>query len=199
MQPAGDQALLEMRAEIFRLVRLCAPGLANLGAITFHGQAANETQRRQWRDSVLVPVLAPAARSAWWAGKKGFREMCAADEELDARLSGPLAKTSRAAGRLVASTIDAPAGEQGLGKFLAAIAQGASPGHMAILFAARAATFHFPQDIVLAGLVFAEMRTAPVEQLWIVIRGLPGHSPRLRVLHLPRRLKIYAWPGDTRD
>ena len=59
MKPAGDQTLLEMRAEIFRLVRLCAPNLANLGVITFDGQAENENQRRQWRDAVFVPVLIP--------------------------------------------------------------------------------------------------------------------------------------------
>ena len=52
MKPAGDQALLEMRAEIFRLVRLCAPDLVTLGSITFDGQAASERQRRQWRDVI---------------------------------------------------------------------------------------------------------------------------------------------------
>ncbi|MEI8293179.1 MAG: hypothetical protein WCG66_04205 [bacterium] len=183
MQPAGDQALLEMRAEIFRLARLCAPGLANLGTITFQGLASNETQRRQWRDSVFVPVLAPAARAAWWAGKKGFREMCAADADLDSRLAGPLAKTSRAAGRLIATSLNAPAGEQGLDRFLTAVLQGDSPGHMAIFFAVRASIFHFPQDVVLAGLAFAEMRTARVEELWGVVEDcletLPASEPSI--------------------
>jgi hypothetical protein len=169
MKPAGDQALLEMRAEIFRLVRLCAPDLATLRSITFDGQAASERQRRQWRDAVFVPVLVPAVGAAWLAGKQGFREMAAADASLDAKLAGPIAKSSRAAGRLIAASMHAPAGEQGLEKFLRAIDRGESPGHMTAVFAARASIFHFPKDIILAGLVFAEMRTARVEELWSVI------------------------------
>ena len=169
MKPAGNQALLEMRAEIFRLVRLCAPDLATLGSITFDGDASNEHKRRQWRDAVFVPVLVPALEAAWSAGKQGFREMAAADTSLDAKLAGPLAKTSRAAGRMIAASMHAPAGEQGLEKFLRAIDRGESPGHMAAVFAARASIFHFPKDIILAGLVFAEMRTAHVEELWSVI------------------------------
>ena len=95
--------------------------------------------------------------------------MAAADAALDAKLAGPIAKSSRAAGRLIAASMHAPAGEQGLEKFLRAIDRGESPGHMATVFASRASIFHFPKDIILAGLVFAEMRTARVEELWPLI------------------------------
>lgn len=169
MKPADDQAILEMRAEIFRLVRLCAPDLATLGVITFEGQAENSRQRRHWRDAIFLPVLVPAVGAAWTAAKQGFREMAAADADLDTRLAGPLAKGSRAAGRLIASSLQAPAGEHGLEKFLHAILSRTSPGHMATVFAARASVFHFPKDIVLAGLVFAEMRTARVDELWSIV------------------------------
>jgi hypothetical protein len=169
MKPASDQALLEMRAEIFRLVRLCAPDLATVGRITFDGEAADERQRRHWRDAVFIPVLVPAVGAVWSAAKQGFREMAAADAALDSKLAGPLAKNSRDAGRLIAASMHAPAGEQGLEKFLRAIGKGESPGHLAVVFAARASIFHFPKDIILAGLVFAEMRTARVEELWSVI------------------------------
>jgi hypothetical protein len=183
MKPAGDQALLEMRAEIFRLVRLCAPDLATLGVITFDGEAENEYQRRQWRDAVFVPVLFHAVGAAWLAGKQGFREMAAADAALDAKLAGPIAKNSRAAGRLIAASMHAPAGEQGLEKFLRAIGRGESPGHMAAVFAARASIFHFPKDIILAGLVFAEMRTARVEKVWSLIddclEAIPACEPSI--------------------
>jgi hypothetical protein len=177
MKPAGDQTLLEMRAEIFRLVRLCAPDLATLGTITFDGDAENEQQRRQWRDSVFVPVLVPAMAGAWLAGKQGYREMVAADAALDAKLAGPLAKKSRAAGRLIAASMHAPTGEHGLEKFLRAITCGDSPGHMATVFAARASIFHFPKDIVAAGLVFSEMRTARVDELWRVIEDCLSSIP----------------------
>jgi hypothetical protein len=169
MQPAGDKALLEMRAEIFRLVRLCAPNLASLGTITFEGEASNERQRRHWVESVFVPVLAPAIQTAWWAGKSGFREMAAADAAIDTKLVGPLAKTSRAAGRQIAACLHAPIGEVGLERFLSAILRGETPGHMATVFAARASVFHFPRDVMLAGLAFTEMRTARVGDLWTII------------------------------
>ena len=169
MKPVNDQALLEMRAEIFRLVRLCAPNLANLGAITFAGMPSDDRQRLHWRDTIFAPVLAPAVRSAWAAGTQGFREMCAADATLDAKLAGPLSKTSRATGRLIAASLHAPAGEHGLEKFLAAVSRGESPGHMAVVFAARAAVFHFTKDVVIAGLVFAELRNARIDELWRLI------------------------------
>jgi hypothetical protein len=70
---------------------------------------------------------------------------------------------------MIAASMHAPAGEQGLEKFLRAIDRGESPGHMTAVFAARASIFHFPKDIILAGLVFAEMRTARVEELWSLI------------------------------
>lgn len=183
MKPADDQAILEMRAEIFRLVRLCAPDLATLGVITFDGQAENERQRKQWRDSIFLPVLVPAVGAAWAAAKQGFREMAAADAALDAKLAGPLAKSSRAAGRLIAASLHAPAGEQGFDKFLRAVDSGGSPGHMATVFSARASIFHFPKDIILAGLVFAEMRTARVENLWGLIDdcldSIPASEPSI--------------------
>lgn len=183
MKPAGDQTLLEMRAEIFRLVRLCAPDLATLGSLTYEGDAENESQRRQWRDSVFVPVLVPAVGAAWLGAKQGYREMAAADAALDAKLAGPLAKRSRAAGKLIAASMHAPAGEQGLEKFLRAITRGESPGHMAVVFAARASIFHFPKDIVSAGLAFAEMRSTRVDQLWKVIEdclsAIPAGEPSI--------------------
>lgn len=183
MKSADDQAILDMRAEIFRLVRLCAPDLASLGVITFEGQAENKSQRRQWRDAVFLPVLVPAVGEAWAAAKRGFREMAAADAALNAKLAGPLARNSRAAGRLIAASLHAPAGEHGLDKFLRAIGSGGSPGNMATVFAARASIFHFPKDIILAGLVFAEMRSAGVENLWGVIDdcldSIPAGEPSI--------------------
>lgn len=169
MKPSGDQSILEMRAEIFRLARLCAPDLAALGNITFDGNPHNDRERRQWRDAVFLPVLVPAADAAWLAAKQGCREMLAADAALDAKLAGPLAKRSRAAGRLAASSLHAPTGELGLAKFLAAINDGSSPGHFTTVFAARASIFHFPKHIVLPALVFIEMRAARLEALWDII------------------------------
>ena len=54
---------------------------------------------------------------------------------------------------------------------------------MAAVFAARASIFHFPKDIILAGLVFAEMRTARVEKLWSLIddclEAIPACEPSI--------------------
>jgi hypothetical protein len=48
---------------------------------------------------------------------------------------------------------------------------------MATVFTARASIFHFPKDIVTAGLVFAEMRTARVDELWRVIEDCLSSIP----------------------
>jgi len=169
MKPDGDPALLETRAEIFRLARICAPSLDQLGKLTFQGNPSNTAIRRVWRDTVLVPVLAPALESAWLAGKAGFRELLAADAALEARLATSMTPGSRAAGRQMAAAFHAPAGETGLLKFREAILRGETPGHMAILFAGRAAVFHFPRPLVLPALVFAEMREVRVAELWTLI------------------------------
>lgn len=164
MNSAGESSDFATRAEIFRIARFCAPPWDTLGQVTFTGNPAIREQLHQWRDAILVPHIAPAMRSAYWAAKRGFRELSAADEKLD--LVGPLAKNSRAAGRLIARSTRAPAGETTLERYLCAVDREECPGHMAIVFAARAAVFHLPEPLVLAAMVFIELRSSMIDDLW---------------------------------
>jgi hypothetical protein len=167
MNTAGESSDFATRAEIFRIARFCAPPLDTLGQVTFTGDPAIAKHLLQWRDAILVPHIAPAARSAYRAAKHGFRELSAADKKLD--LAGPLAKNSRAAGRLIARSSRAPVGETALERYLAAVDREECPGHMTIVFAARAAVFHLPEPLVLAAIVFVELRSSTIPDLWTCV------------------------------
>jgi|APGre2960657404_1045060.scaffolds.fasta_scaffold08641_2 hypothetical protein len=167
MNTAGESSDFATRAEIFRIARFCAPPLDTLGQVTFTGDPAIAKHLLQWRDAILVPHIAPAARSAYRAAKHGFRELSAADKKLD--LAGPLAKNSRAAGRLIARSSRAPVGETALERYLAAVDREECPGHMTVVFAARAAVFHLPEPLVLAAIVFVELRSSTIPDLWTCV------------------------------
>jgi len=152
-----------------------------LGQVTFTGDSSIVDDLLQWRDAILVPHIAPAARSAYGAAKRGFRELTIVDKNLD--LAGPLAKNSRAAGRLIARSTRAPVGETALERYLAAVDREECPGHMAVVFAARAAVFHLPKPLVLAAIVFVELRSSPIGDLWPCvekcIQAIPPSEPGL--------------------
>ena len=162
-------SVLESRAEIFRIAKLCAPCLDSVGLLTFHGNPVSETERQSWRDSVWIPRLSPAMETAHAACKLGSREIIQIDRQLDLDLSGPLAKTHRIAGRQLATQFTAPASEPALLKYLEAVKNGNSPGHFAVVFATRASVFHIPLPMARAALVFLEMRAAPIDSLWAII------------------------------
>jgi hypothetical protein len=68
-------------------------------------------------------------------------------------------------------------------KYLEAVKREESPGHFAVVFAARASVFHIPLPITRAALVFLEMRAAPIDSLWTIIENcLAGekHAASLR-------------------
>ena len=184
MKSAGEMSPTEMRAEIFRVARLCAPCLDSMGPATFHGNPAAASELTNWRDSVWTPYLSPAVETALAVGKIGCRELIEVDQKLDLQLAGPLAKSSRTAGRQLATRFSAPANEPALLKFLAAVASGSSPGHLAVVFAARAAVFHIPLPTTRAALLFLEMRAAPIDSLWPILEAcLTGAKPATTSLH----------------
>ena len=169
MNPADNFSEHETRAEIFRIARLCAPAFDSLGRITFEGDPSSELHRHRWRDAVFLPCLVPAVRASYLAGSRGYRELVAVDQNLDARLTGPLAKNSRATGRQIALSAKAPVGETALERYLPAVERGESPGHMAVVFTARAAAFHQPLPLVVAAIVFLEFRASSIGDLWPAI------------------------------
>ncbi len=169
----------EMRAEVFRAARLCAPGMAHLGPVTFQEDASNPLAMIRWRESVFQAALAPVASRALEAARLGVRELVDIDRSCERLFPAPLREASRRAGCRLASARSAPMGETTLARFLEKIAAGDCPGHLAVVFAARAAVFHFPVPVVLAGLVFVEMRGLRLDRLWTVIEeAVPSRTRR---------------------
>lgn len=156
-----------IRAEIFRAARLCAPCMDRLGTLTFTGSPLNETARALWCDSVLIKHLAPSISAAHLATtSRGFRELIDVDTKLDTSLSGPTARRSQAAGRMVATDFRPPACERALARYCASLESRESSGHLTTILSARAAVFHIPPHMALSALVFLEMRAAPVKEFW---------------------------------
>lgn len=169
MKKAEADIHLETRAEILRVARRCAPCLEMLGPLTFLGDPASEAQRRNWIDSVWLPLLSVSLGNAQALCRRGQSTLTAIDKDLDRHLAGPLAKSSRAAGLLLASSIKAPAGETGFSQYLQSVICGESPGHFAVVFGARAGLFHVPPHLARAAMLFLEMRAASIQDLWPAI------------------------------
>lgn len=174
-EPANNA--MQMRSEILRAARLCAPNLESLGELTFAGDGSDPAQRLNWASSVLQPILVPAAVEAWQFGRTGFRELLAADQSLSGKLAGPLARNSRTAGTKIALAAQAPAGETALARYMQALSRGESPGHFAVVFSARAGVFHIPKNVMLASLVFMELRKLPAPELWDAIDECAAFFP----------------------
>lgn len=184
MASPESQPLCQTRSEIVRAAKLCAPGIDSLGTLTFDGDPENAAAVARWRDAVFLPLLSPALHDATLASRLGFRELLSVDAALDTRIAGPLAKTSRSSGRLIAAALKAPNSESILKKFLAAVSEGKTPGHIAVVFAARASVFHFPARIVAGALVLLEMRSAPADAAWAAVEAcLESLPPAESSLH----------------
>ena len=182
LDPSNDHPI---RAEILRAVRMCAPCMDRLGTLTYQASPLNESLRTLWCGSVLVNHLIPAISSAHLATCNfGFRELLDVDTRLDSGLAGSTARDSRTAGRLVAMDFRPPAAERALKRYFAALESDQSSGHIATVLSARAAVFHIPPQMVIAALVFLEMRAAPVARFWTCVedclRSIPPGARLLR-------------------
>ena len=177
MKPADANTHLETRAEILRIARRLAPCLDSLGPLTFLGNPLSGAQCRNWLDAVWQPIVSKALQKAFTLRSRGHLDLERIDRELDSRLAGPLAKSSRAAGRELAMRFQAPEGENHLARFLADIRRGETPGHFAIVFGARASAFHIPLPASRAALIFLEMRAAPIDQIWPIVEKCLSESP----------------------
>ena len=169
LDPAND---CPIRAEIFRAARMCAPCMDRLGALTYQASPLNQRLRNQWCESVLLGHLVPALASAHLATSNfGLRELLEVDVRLDAVLAGPVAGSSRSAGRIVAMDLRPPAAERSLKRYFSAVESGDSSGHLTTVLSARAAVFHIPPQMAVAALVFLEMRAAPVQDFWACVES----------------------------
>lgn len=158
--PAADPHL-----DLMRAVRLCHPGWDTLGRVTL--SANTPADGLSWLAEVFHPVLQPCLDAAFHAASRGDTPaVVGQDLTLDAALPAAAAAASRRAGTTLLEKFPAPPGERLWSRFTRRVAEGSSPGHLAVILSVRAAAFHLPPRLLFASCVFLEARA-----------GMPGHGP----------------------
>lgn len=143
---------------IWAATRVANPDFAISGPVTFHSGAVFATAANAWRDAVFSPVLLPALRATLGHARRGeVREISA----LDKRISDELGEISRegslrAGNRLAAHGCDLR-GDRLLPRLGEWVRDGVTPGHLAVIFAARCAAFSLPDRIAIGAYLFQEM------------------------------------------
>lgn len=175
-QPVSPEASGD--AEFGRLLRICDPGFALEGPLTFHpGRAASTRETwlaawQQWRETVFEPVLAPAMAAAAAQAQQGHaREMLTLDEGLSARLEPAAAARSAAAGRRLLRSLCKARGDRWLNKFADWVANGNAAAHFPIIYAGQSAFFHLPLRLLLPTYAYWEWSAA------LAASGLSGVLP----------------------
>jgi hypothetical protein len=153
-------------AEFARVLRICGPGAALDGPLTF-APAKRQTRQtwvaawEQWRETIFEPVLAPAlAAAAGHAQQEHAREMLALDAALSAQLEPAIAERSAAAGRRLLKQLCKARGARWLGKFAESVARGDAAAHFPIIYAGQSAFFHLPLRLLLPTYAYWEWSAA---------------------------------------
>ena len=134
------------------------PDFATCGPITFSGGSVFAAAAAGWKDVVFSPVLLPALRSALGHARRGeLRELLDLDRQLSTSLGGPSRLGSLAAGHRLALHGCDLRGDRLLPRLGEAVRTGSTPGHLAIIFAARCATFSLPDRITVGAYLFQEI------------------------------------------
>lgn len=145
-------------APIWAATRVANPDFAATAPVTFRGGSIFATAAAAWKEAVFAPALLPALRSALAHARRGeLRELL----DLDRQLSGALDETARAgslaAGRRLAAHGCDLRGDRLLPRLGEAVRNGEAPGHLAIIFAARCATFSLPDRAAVGAYLFQEV------------------------------------------
>jgi hypothetical protein len=174
---------------IWAAARVANPDFAVAGAVTFHAGASFTHAAVAWRDSIFAPMLVPALRSALGHARRGeLRELSALDKKLSEQLGEIARESSIRAGRRLALRSSGLQGDRLLPRLGEWVRDGATPGHLAIVFAARCAAFSLPDRIAVGAYLFEEMcagaPTAPIPEVCdfvaACIEPLGGSSLELR-------------------
>ncbi len=143
---------------IWAATRVANPDFAISGPVTFHSGAIFTASATAWRDAVFSPILLPALRATLGHARRGeVREISALDLRLSEQLGENAREGSLRAGlRLAAHGCDLR-GDRLLPRLGEWVRDGVSPGHLAIIFAARCAAFSLPDRIAAGAYLFQEM------------------------------------------
>lgn len=161
--------------EADRLLRLCDPGAALTGPLSFLPPARADaavwlSAWQRWQAEIFGELLAPMLASAASHAAAGRpREMRELNEALASRLDDASRARSAAAGHRLLRRLGPSRGDRWLGKFLAWEAQGALAAHFPIVYAGQNAFFHLPLRALLPTYAYWEWSAA--------VSALPPRGP----------------------
>jgi len=143
---------------IWAATRVANPDFAATGPVTFHGGAVFTIAADAWKQAVFSPVLLPGLRAALSHARRGeFRELCDLDRHLSATLDRAALEGSTGAGHRLALHGCDLRGDRMLPRLGEAVRSGSTPGHLAVIFAARCATFSLPDRTTVGAYLFQEI------------------------------------------
>lgn len=148
--------------EIIRAAHRINPGIeaAPCGAFLV-GARPSRSDWELWIEGIWLPLVSPVFHAALSGAREGkIRELAALDLSLDERIAADSAASSRAAGLRLLRLAGLPRGERPLRRYQAAVAEGRAAGHLACVWALRAALFHLPADLAAGAYLYQEASAA---------------------------------------
>jgi hypothetical protein len=143
---------------IWAATRVANPDFSICAPVTFRAGAAFPLAANAWQEAVFAPILLPALRAALTHARRGeVRELAALDLRLSDQLGDGLRADSLRAGRRLALLGSTLRGDRLLPRLAESVRTGNSPGHLAIVFAARCGAFSLPDRIAIGAYLFQEM------------------------------------------
>jgi hypothetical protein len=155
----GDYDLVARAAE------LCNPFFHALGEVTLMPRGPVAAAVVNWNASHFTPLLHPVIRDVMaCAADGGSFEIAALDCRLDAMLSPGSRRQSRNAGKPLVQGLLAPRGDRLIERYRSAVLAGDSPGHLVVIHALRASSFHLPPQVTAASYLLQEGIGAELEE-----------------------------------
>jgi hypothetical protein len=143
---------------IWAATRVANPDFALCGPVTFRCGAVFTISSSAWHETVFAPVLLPALRASLAHARRGeAREIIALDQRLSTQLPENTLTASTRAGHRLAALGSTLRGDRLLPRLAANVADGAAPGHLATVFAARCGAFSLPDRVAIGAYLFQEM------------------------------------------
>ncbi len=143
---------------IWAATRVANPDFATCPAVTFHSGPVFRLSADAWHDTLFRPRLFPALRAALAHARRGeARELADLDRQLSADLGPSHFPSSTRAGQRLAALGTDLRGERLLQRLAAQVHAGTTPGHLAIIFAARCGAFSLPDRTAIGAYLFQEL------------------------------------------
>jgi hypothetical protein len=143
---------------IWAATRIANPDFAITGPVTFHGGPIFATAAQAWRETIFTPILLPALRATLGHARRGeVREISVLDRKLSDELGERARDGSLRAGDRLAAHGCGLRGDRLLPRLGESVREGRTPGHLAIIFAARCAAFSLPDRVAVGAYLFQEM------------------------------------------